>query len=67
MHYRPKHFGDRRTDPEAAKREAWRRHGTFVVRSSDKQLDLTERDLVKHLGEKLYGGPKPNQGYRYGR
>lgn len=44
-----------RQDPEAQKRSGWRDHGILVVSVADHRLAWPERELVKQLGEKLYG------------
>ncbi len=67
MEYFPKHFGGNRPDPETIKREGWRGHGTLVVSVSDKRLTSPEREFVKQLGERLYGGPATNADKRDGR
>ena len=33
----------------------WRKQGIFVVNLMDERLSWPERELVKQLGEKLYG------------
>ena len=44
-----------RTAPEAIKRQGWREEGILVIDVNDIRLNWTERELVKNLGEKLYG------------
>jgi hypothetical protein len=67
MDYYPKHFGGKRPDPETLKREGWRSFGTLVVSVSDKRLNWTEREFVKQLGERLYGGAAPKEDKRHDR
>jgi hypothetical protein len=55
MRLYPKHFGGERTDPEIIKREGWNHQGILVVSAGDSRLTWPERELVKQLGEKLYG------------
>jgi hypothetical protein len=45
-----------RIDPEAEKRTGWRRHGILVVGEEDPRLSWAERELIRQLGAKLYGG-----------
>ena len=46
-----------RRDPETVKRDGWREMGMLAVSASDPRLSWPERELVRQLGEKLYGGP----------
>ena len=46
----PVHF-----DAEAIKEEGWREHQILVIAQEDARLDRLERELVRQLGEKLYG------------
>jgi hypothetical protein len=43
-------------DAEADKRTGWRRHGILVIAEQDPRLTSPERELVRQLGAKLYGG-----------
>jgi hypothetical protein len=43
-------------DPEAVKRDGWREQHILVVSEEDERLDLVEREIVRRLGERLYGG-----------
>jgi hypothetical protein len=58
MRLYPKHFGGERTDPEIIKRDGWNQQGILVVSAGDNRLTWPERELVKQLGEKLYGKPQ---------
>lgn len=42
-------------DPEAIKRDGWRQQGILVVSLDDERLDGVGREMVKRLGEQLYG------------
>jgi hypothetical protein len=44
-----------RPDPEDIKRNGWRREGILVISISDDRLDWTEQELLKQIGQKLYG------------
>ena len=51
----PKGYGGHREDPEAIKRQGWHEMGLLVVQVHDQRLTWPEQELVKQLGEKLYG------------
>ena len=42
-------------DTEAVKRDGWREQHILVVNEADERLDFVERELVRRLGERLYG------------
>ena len=44
-----------RRDSETVKRDGWREMGMLAVSASDPRLSWPERELVRQLGEKLYG------------
>jgi len=49
-----------RLQPEVAdldrmKRNGWRNHGLLVVHAGDERLDFVEREIVRRIGERLYG------------
>ena len=46
-----------RRDSETVKRDGWREMGMLAVSSADPRLSWPERELVRQLGEKLYGQP----------
>jgi hypothetical protein len=58
MRFHPPGYGGHRRDPEEVKREGWREHGVLAVSAHDDRLTWPERELVRQLGEKLYG-PRP--------
>ena len=43
------------TDPEAVKRDGWQAQQILVVSIEDRRLDWTERELIRRIGERLYG------------
>ncbi|WP_338618367.1 hypothetical protein [Pigmentiphaga sp. CHJ604] len=43
------------TDLEAVKRRGWRDQHILVVSPDDDRLDWTEHELVRQIGERLYG------------
>lgn len=55
MRWHPAGFGGDRRPPEEIKREGWREQGLLVVSPTDPRLSWPERELVRQLGEKLYG------------
>lgn len=55
MRFTPKGFGGRRRGPDEVKREGWREQGILAVAAEDERLTWPERELVRQLGEKLYG------------
>ncbi|MFH1157620.1 MAG: hypothetical protein V1721_01855 [Pseudomonadota bacterium] len=52
-----------RPNPEHIKRDGWQEQGILVISPSDRRLTWPERELVKQLGEKLYG-KRMNEGER---
>ena len=42
-------------DTKAIKRDGWREQGVLAVAIDDHRLTWPERELVRQLGEKLYG------------
>ncbi len=42
-------------DVEAAKRQGWRDQHILVVSHDDERLDFLERQLIRSIGERLYG------------
>ena len=46
--------GDR-PSPELIKRNGWRDQNVLVVNADDDRLTWSERELVRQIGEKLYG------------
>ncbi len=55
MRWMPKGYGGQRTAPEHIKRDGWRDQGILVVAENDHRLTWPERELIRQLGEKLYG------------
>lgn len=43
------------TDLDAMKRDGWRDQRILVVNETDERLDLIEREIVRRIGERLYG------------
>ena len=49
------HMQGSNIDAEGTKIFGWNRHGILVVSENDDRLTWVERELVRNLGEKLYG------------
>lgn len=58
MKYFPKGFGGERRDAERVKRDGWQERGVLVIAEDDQRLTWPERELIRQLGQKLYG-PRP--------
>lgn len=66
MRFTPPGYGGRRRDPDEVKRDGWREQGVLAVSADDPRLTWPERELVRQLGEKLYGAARSGQGVRHG-
>jgi len=55
MRFTPPGYGGRRRDPDEVKRDGWREQGVLAVSLDDQRLTWPERELVRQLGERLYG------------
>ncbi len=55
MRFTPRGYGGRRRSPEQVKRDGWHEQGLLAVSLDDDRLTWPERELVRQLGEKLYG------------
>lgn len=55
MRWMPIDYGGKRTAPEHIKRDGWREQGLLVVAEDDHRLTWPERELIRQLGDKLYG------------
>lgn len=55
MRWAPKGYGGTRRDPETVKRDGWQEQGLLAVSIDDDRLSWPERELVRQLGERLYG------------
>lgn len=45
-------------DLEAIKQTGWRDQHILVVSEEDARLDFVEREFVRRIGERLYGGKR---------
>ena len=55
MRFAPKGYGGQRRSPDEVKREGWKDLGLLAVAIDDHRLTWPERELVRQLGDKLYG------------
>ena len=55
MRWHPPGCGGVRRDPDRVKRDGWRDQGLLAISIDDERLNWPERELVRQLGEKLYG------------
>jgi hypothetical protein len=55
MNFMPRGYGGERRSPEQVKREGWHDQGLLAVSLHDERLTWPERELIRQLGEKLYG------------
>ena len=65
MRWSPRGFGGERAAPEQIKRDGWKIQGVLVIDANDERLTWPERELVRQLGEKLYGGTPKRQEARH--
>jgi hypothetical protein len=55
MKWHPRGYGGERRSPDKVKRDGWQEQGVLAVAMDDERLTWPERELVRQLGEKLYG------------
>ena len=67
MRFTPKGYGGNRRDPEQVKRDGWHEQHMLAVSLDDHRLSWPERELVRQLGEKLYGKLPAVREVRHGR
>ena len=67
MRFTPPGYGGERRSPDQVKREGWREQGVLAVAVDDARLTWPERELVRQLGEKLYGKRPAVREMRHGR
>jgi hypothetical protein len=66
MRLTPRGYGGQRRDPDQVKRDGWKEQGVLAVAINDQRLTWPERELVRQLGEKLYGKRLVGQEVRHG-
>ena len=62
MNWHPRGYGGVRRDPEQVKREGWREMGVLAVCACDQRLNWAEKEFIRQIGEKLYGGSPKVEG-----
>lgn len=55
MRWFPRGYGGQRMPPERLKRDGWHDQSVLVVSVDDCRLTWPERELVRQIGDKLYG------------
>jgi hypothetical protein len=55
MKWFPQGNGGTRRSTEDVKRDGWREQGLLAVSLEDQRLTWPKRELIRQLGEKLYG------------
>ena len=66
MGWHPPGFGGERRSSEQIKKDGWLERGLMAVSIDDQRLTWPERELVRQLGEKLYGKRKEEKEARHG-
>lgn len=51
-------FQPKSTDLEVVKRIGWQQDHILVVKEDDDRLDFVEKEIVRRIGERLYGGKR---------
>lgn len=67
MRFTPRGYGGHRRDPDQVKRDGWHEQHMLAVSLDDHRLTWPERELVRQLGEKLYGKLPEVREVRHGR
>jgi len=65
MKWAPRGYGGDRRPPESIKRQGWQAQRVLVIDADDERLTWLERELVRQLGEKLYGEKQKQQEGRH--
>ena len=55
MRWAPRGCGGERPSPDRVKRSGWHDQNILVVSADDQRLTWPEREVVRQIGEKLYG------------
>ena len=55
MSFAPRGFGGTCRSSDQVKKEGWKEQGVLAVSVDDNRLTWPERELVRQLGERLYG------------
>ena len=62
MRWAPRGFGGDRQSPEHIKRRGWQAQRVLVIEADDERLTWPERELIRQLGERLYGKRQQQEG-----
>ena len=66
MRWHPPGFGGERRSSEQIKKDGWLERGLMAVSLEDQRLTWPERELVRQIGEKLYGKRTNDKETRHG-
>ena len=55
MNLMPRGYGGERRSPEQVKRDGWHDQGILAISPDDERLTWPEREIIRQLGERLYG------------
>ena len=55
MKWHPRGYGGERRSADQVKQDGWREQGVLAVAVNDERLTWPERELVRQLGDRLYG------------
>ncbi len=58
MRWHPPGYGGSRRNADQVKRDGWQEQGTLAISIEDDRLTWPEKELVRQLGERLYGKRK---------
>ena len=58
MKWHPREFGGTRRNPDQVKKDGWQDQGMLAVSVEDDRLTWPEKELIRQVGEKLYGKRK---------
>lgn len=53
-------------DIEATKRQGWADQHILVIAQDDARLSFIERELIRSIGERLYGSQRPGRDNHHG-
>ena len=65
MRWVPHGYGGKRRPSENIKRAGWQAQRVLVIDENDERLTWPERELIRQLGEKLYGGKPKREEVRH--
>jgi len=55
MNFMPRGYGGERRSPDQVKRDGWHDQGILAINPDDDRLTWPEREIIRRLGERLYG------------